>query len=69
MDVINSIIAMCATLAGLWTSSILHDTRTAPYESSIAVAETRTRSIDLRVDLGVRLAAPPTGGEPQRWRP
>ena len=68
MDVINSVIAVAATLAGLWTSAVLQDVRAARHEDIvIASSATKSRGIDMSVDLTVRAASKPIrGGRPIR---
>lgn len=68
MDVINSLIAVGATLAGLWTSAVLNDVRSSSNDTRIvAVAsEIRSRSIDLSGFTFVRAAPAPGFNKPLR---
>ena len=68
MDVINSIIAVAATLAGLWTSAVLQDVRAARNEDIVVASSARkTRGVDMFVALTVRAAPKPIrGGRPIR---
>jgi hypothetical protein len=68
MDVINSGIAVAATLAGLWTSAVLQDVRgTRNEDIVVASSTTKTRNIDMSVAFTVRAADKPIrGGRPIR---
>ena len=68
MDVINSVIAVAATLAGLWTSAVLQDVRAARNEDIVAASSAaKFRGIDILVAFTVRAApAPMRGGRPIR---
>jgi hypothetical protein len=68
MDVMNSVIAVAATLAGLWTSAVLQDVRAARNEDIVvASSATKTRSFDMSVALTLRPASKPKrGGRPIR---
>lgn len=68
MDVINSVIAVAATLAGLWTSAVLQDVRgTRNEDIVVASSATKTRGIDMSLAFTVRAAPQPIrGGRPIR---
>jgi len=68
MDTIHSIIAVCATLAGLWTSAVLHDVKSTEPERVIvaAASKARLRSIHLLVVKMARAAAAPSFAKPIR---
>lgn len=68
MDIIHSIIAVGATLAGLWTSAILHDVKSSDRDhvAIAATSETRSRSIDLSLTTIVRAAPAPSLAKPIR---
>ena len=68
MDVINSVIAVAATLAGLWTSAVLQDVRAARNRDIVAASfAPKTRGIDMLGALTVRAAPKPMrGGRPIR---
>jgi hypothetical protein len=61
MDAINSIVAVAATLAGIWTASVIQEIRIAQSDSAVAVRNgAGTRSIELFDDLRARAAGRPT---------
>ena len=67
MDVLNSMIAVSATLAGLWTSAILHQVRPTQNETVVMAAfQPGTRSIVMPISPDVRSAPRPMIGEPRR---
>jgi hypothetical protein len=68
MDAINSIVAVAATLAGIWAASLTQEIRSEQNESVVAARyKASTRSINSFSDFRVRAAPTPIGaGRPLR---